>query len=184
MTDRTMEPETETEPEAPTRRPLEEAKTPKGAPELEANLTLTEFKKAKGSEQRSGYVLKFVTPIDNAEVNSEDEKEIKRPLHGLLTIRRRTLFADADGQNAGTVVYTFAGKLKRSCIGARKESPAYSVWVFNLANRPVAAARQLLMDMADADGDDVEAVCEAEFRVRADVEDVPEGPELFGEDDD
>lgn len=173
---------------------------PAREPDLTSNLTLISLLKTKKTEQRSGWVLTFTAPLDNAAMDSEDESEIKKPMFGLLTLTRISLFPDPDApqtpeavqkalrekeQNpdSGNVKFTLSGKLKRRNVGARQESPAYSVWRFTLSSSPEKKVLQVLLDMASADGDPGEASVGAEFIQKAEnADDEPQGPELFSED--
>lgn len=153
-------------------------------PDLTTTLTLISLMKAKATEQRSGWVLVFTAPIALAEMDPEDESEVKKIQHGVLRITRRSMYADPNApqvpehvkaqaekreseDGSGTVTLTFTGKLKRRNVGSKKESPPYSVWRFTLANRPQSSDLRVLMDMASADGDDVESTVEAEFTIKA-----------------
>lgn len=152
--------------------------------ELHADLTLIEFKKSKGTDQRSGFVLTFTTPVPNSTVPKDDEREIKKTLHGILTLQRNSMFADADKEADGKHKMTFSGKLKRTNIASKKESPAYSKWAFTLANRPQDKDLHVLLDMACADGDDVEAVAAGHFKIQKITDDEePEGRQLFSDDE-
>lgn len=148
--------------------------------ELVASLTLIEFKKSKGTEVRSGYVLTFTTPIDNAAVPGDDEREVKKTLHGILTLERASMFADKKA--AGRHKMTMTGKLRRTNVAAQKEAPAYAKWTFTLANRPQETDLHVLLDMAAADGDDSESTSLATFKIQKVTEDddAP-GPRLFSE---
>lgn len=153
-------------------------------PDLATTLTLISLVKTKATEQRSGWVLVFTAPIALAEMDPEDESEVKKIQHGVLRITRRSMYPDPNApqtpehvkaqaakreaeEGSGTVTMTFTGKLKRRNVGSKKETPPYSVWRFTLANRPQSSDLRVLMDMASADGDDVEATVEAEFTIKA-----------------
>lgn len=153
-------------------------------PDLATTLTLISLMKTKATEQRSGWVLVFTAPMALAEMDPEDESEIKKAQHGLLRITRRSMYPDPNApqtpehvkaqaekreaeEGSGTVTMTFTGKLKRRNVGSKKELPPYSVWRFTLANRPQSSDLRVLMDMASADGDDVESTVEAEFTIKA-----------------
>ncbi len=165
--------------------------------DLTATLHLISLAKSKSTDQRSGWVLVFTTPIDNAALKAENESEPKKVQHGLLKLVRRSMFPDPnapqtpelvkesiEAKDNGNVTMVFSGRLRRRDISARKESPAYSRWTFTLSNRPGKDALRTLLDMADANGDDVESECEAEFTVKAEgKDDEPRGPELFDDAD-
>ena len=151
----------------------------KPVPDIEATLVMMSYAKKRGTETQPGYSLKFTAPLVATEVSQDDEAEIKKPAHGMLTICSRNLF---DGPRT----VTLTGKLKRRFVAAKGDNPAFQVWALRLGNRPTKEARELLVELSEADGDDVLAAVEAEFFIKAEEPkpvQVSDGPELFTEAD-
>lgn len=146
---------------------------------LEENLVLTALTKQKGSEAQPGYKLRLHGNLPATAIGRENEAEPKLPQHGMLTLTSRNLFD-------GVRKVTLTGKLKRRFVAARKESPAFQVWDFRLANVPTRANALVLLELAMANGDDIQAAVEVSFTEQEEQQapKVSEGPELFGDEAD
>ena len=147
-------------------------------PDIEENLVLVAFAKQKGSDVQPGYKIRLQGSLPATAIGRDDETESKLPQHGILKLTTRNLF---DGMRS----ITMTGKLKRRFIAAKKESTALQIWDFRLANVPTLEHATMLLELARANGDDIQAAVEVEFTEK-DEEQTPQvsdGPELFSDED-
>jgi hypothetical protein len=154
--------------------------------DIEANLVLVSYSKRKSTKKSPGYKLNFKAPLAATEVGRDDEAEIKKALYGVLKITSRNLFE-------GPRTVSLTGLLERKFVAALGDNQAYQVWGFTLSARPntkngdAVNELELLHELSEADGDDINAAVEAQFfvhqRAADDPKPEPKGPELFSEEE-